>query len=323
MPSTAPALTWQMTSIQPVVDPTSIQDVLDALALAVGLTADWEVKSSAAGELEIGPVGGATPNQRILFAFGINAAQRQEPHDSTTVDANEMWVGIAPDGGTLGDAHGSGDPYGAARWSLYWRCSDIVTNTNKSIDNMFCIASDESIGFWFRNASQEDWWGGLGGAILDPPTDDDGEGSPGRVYGLAVTGRTLISSGFWSNGNGLFASGSGGTNSTTGCFRPALPTRWTILDRSTPIGDADPRTETEGGSVMSTPVLMWQSGTTTLGTPGGANPNNAVGVLRQVRWRQDGHMRGVVIDSSAAVQSYLVGGASTNSLADVASFDNG
>jgi hypothetical protein len=321
MPSTAPALTWQMTNLRIPANPTAVQDVLDAIALAIGDSTTWEVKSSAPGELEIGPLAGsATPNIRLLIAFGINAAQRQEPHDGAAVDANELWMGIAPDGGTLGDAHGAGDPYGAARWSLYWRISSTI-NTN-FINRLFVLTSDEVASIWLQKDNTEDWWGGGGGAFIDPPTDADGEGTPGRVFGMFVSGRDLISSNFWAGASDLFNSGVGSLDPVVGCFRPALPARWSILDRSLSVGEVQPKFATEAGTRMSIPVMMFQAGVTTLGTPGGVNPTNGVGVLRQIRRAEDGSMRGMVLDSANAPQSYFVSSTSTGS-SDAASFDNG
>jgi hypothetical protein len=324
MPSTAPTLTWQMTATRAPVDPTVAQDVLDALALSVGDSTRWEVKSSAAGYIEIGPVAGsAIASFRAIIAFGIDAAQRQEPHDGTAVNAGEFWMGIAPDGGTLIGAGPltAADPYGADRWSLYWRISGIVTG-GADADNVFVLTSDEIFSCWFNEDVPEDWWGGICGAMIDPPTDGDGEGTPGRVYGMAVTGRTVMSGSFWSEGSGFLNSHTTGTGNVIGCFRPALTTRWTVLDRSTMAGQASPRDQTEGGTRLSIPIMVWQAGVATLGTPGGPNPRNGIGILRQIRRGQDNQMRTTVDDGVGADQSYIVS-ANDGVNGDVASFDNG
>jgi hypothetical protein len=325
MPSTAPALTWQMTNLRTVVDPFAVQDVIDAIALAIGDSTTWEVKTTAAGMLEIGPVGGATPNTRLIIAAGINAAQRQVPHNGLAVDANELWIGIAPEGGTVGITGGWGpatatDPY-TTRWSLFWRFSPTI-NTNQ-INQVFCLTSDEVFSCWmYKGTTADDWWGAGGGAIIDPPTDADGEGTPGRVHGTFVSGRDIISSTFWQNLSDFLNSGTGNIDPVVGCFRPALTTRWTILDRATPSGLARPRCTTEIGTSMATPVLMYQAAVTTTGSSGGVNPTNAMGVLRQIRKTEDGIMRGAIMDSAGAIQSYIVSGSSF-SLLDAASFDNG
>jgi hypothetical protein len=309
-----------MTALRTPVDPTDAQSVLDTLALSVGDATGWEVKSSAAGYLEIGPTAGsAIPNFRILIAFGINSAQRQEPHDATAVNAGELWMGIAPDGGTLGDPFGASDPYGVARWSLYWRCSGLIT-AGADADNVFCLVSDEVFSFWLNEAAPEDWYGGLAGAYIDPPTDSDGEGgTPGRVYGMLSTGRTLISNTFWSGGNDFMNSAGGGTSNTLGCFRPSRPTKWTILDRTT---EGTANADTEGGTRISMPVLVYQAGATTVGSPGATNPTNAVGILRQIRKTSDNKMRVIVQDGGSANKSFIVAG-STSANYDAASFDQG
>ena len=323
MASTAPTLTWSMTALRVPASPTVAQSVLDTLALSVGDATGWEVKSSAAGYLEIGPTAGsAIPNFRILIAFGINSAQRQEPHDATAVDAGEFWMGVAPDGGTLGDPLGPGDPYGAARWSLYWRCSGLITG-GADVDNVFCLVSGEVFSFWLNEAAPEDWYGGIAGAFIDPPTDADGEGGvPGRIFGMSTTGRTLIGSGFWNSASDLLNSGTNGTAVATGCFRPSNPSRWTLLNRSTAAGEVSPKGDTEGGTRITMPVLLYQTGQTSVGTPGGSNPTNAVGVLRQIRKTTDNKMRVIVQDGAAASKSFIVAG-STSANGDAASFDQG
>ena len=321
MPSTAPTLTWQMTNLRAPDTENTPQDVLDTIALCVGDSTTWEVKSSAAGYIEIGPVAGsAIPNFRAIIAFGINAAQRQEPHDATAVNADELWMGIAPDGGTLGDPLGAADPYGAARWSLYWRISEIISGAGP-VNQVFCVTSDEVFSVWLNDIEDIDWWGGICGAMFDPPTDADGEGTPGRVYGMSVTGRSIISATFWGDANGFLNSSTSGTGAATGCFRPALTTRWTNLDRPSPQALVDPQQTTEGGTRFTGPVPYYQTGATTLGTPGGANPTNGIGILRQIRYTQEGAMRDVVLDNAEAVQGYVISGA--DGYNDAVSFDNG
>lgn len=329
MPSTAPALTWQQTNLRTSADPTSAQECLDALALAVGDSTTWRVVTSGAGFLEIGPVVNSPTtddyvNFRLIIAFGIDAAQRQEPHETAAVDANELWMGIAPEGGSVGIIGGgpltAADPY-TTRWSLYWRCSSILTGVGP-VHNLYVLTSDEIFGFFFRDQEDEDWWGGFAGALFDPPTDADGEGTPGRVYGMATSGRDAISATFWQNANDFLCSGTGNVDPCIGCFRPALTSRWTLLDRSTSAGELRPHFETEAGSVMAIPVPYWQAGVTTLGSSGGVNPTNYIGILRQMRKTQDSLMRSLVLDNTGATQSYIVSGDTTNS-DDALSVDNG
>ncbi len=321
MPSTAPTLTWQLTKIRFPAVLASAQSVLDTIALCAGDSTTWEVKSSAAGELELGPkAGSATPNLRVLIASGINAAQRQEPHDSTAVNANELWIGIAPDGGTLVDAHGSGDAYGAARWSLYWRFTPDITATEMS--RIFMLTSDESCAIILQKDDSDTMYAAGAGAIFDPPDDSDGEGTPGRIYGMFATGRTAITTTFWSGGNDFMNSGTSGTGNVIGCFRPAATTKWTNLDHTTATGEGSSKSTTESGTLMGMPVMYYQTGVTTVGTPGASNPTNAIGVLRQIRKTTDGACREMVIDSAHAAKSYFVS-AKLFAKNDAVSFDNG
>ena len=329
MASTLPTLTWQMTATRAPVDPTLAQDVLDALALSVGDSTTWRVVTSGAGFLEIGPVVDSPTtddyvNFRVIIAFGINAAQRQEPHDGAAVNAGELWMGIAPTGGATGII-GAGpltaaDPY-TSRWSLYWRCSGVITG-GADVDNLFVLTSKEIFSFWLNEAAPEDWWGGICGAMFEPPVDGDGEGTPGRIYGMATSGRDVISNAFWQHANDFLGSGAGNVDPCTGCFRPELPARWTLLNRSTSGGQGSPNFETEGGTRISAPVIYWQAGVTTLGSSGGDNPTNGIGILRQMRKGQDNMMRITVQNGAAADQSYIVS-ASTAANNDALSFDNG
>jgi hypothetical protein len=329
MASTAPTLTWAMTATRSPVDPTLAQDVLDALALSVGDTTTWRVVTSGAGFLEIGPVVNSPTtddyvNFRIIIAFGINAAQRQTPHSGAAVNAGELWMGVAPEGGSVGII-GAGpltaaDPY-TTRWSLFWRCSGIITG-GADVDNLFCLTSDEVFSCWFNEAAPEDWWGGIAGAFIDPPTDADGEGTPGRVYGMSVSGRDILSGNFWQNTSEFLNGGTGSFDAVTGCFRPALPARWTILDRATAAAQLSPRADTEGGTRITMPVLMYQAAVTTIGSSGGVNSNNGVGILRQIRRTTDNKMRVIVQNGSAVDKSFIIA-SSTAADVDAASFDQG
>lgn len=312
--STAPTLTWQQTQKRAPVDPTVVQDVLDALALAVGDSTEWEVVSSAANELEIRPVTGSPVTaMRVLFATAVNSAQVPDPHD--TAVGGVLYMGLAPDGGTLGDAHGAGNPYGAARWSGYWKISGVITGADPC-DWLHTISSKEVFSVWLQESTPEDWRGGIVGCIIDPPTDADGEGTPGRVYGMLVSGTDLISNGFWNQSNEFVnSSGSGQLDAAAGCFRPNQPNIWARVEvEATSLGLAAPRHQTEGGTRVTWPVPMNLRD----------SPHNHIGVLRQMRKAQDGKMRGIVQDSGEppADYSYHVTGDSTADT-DCLSFDNG
>jgi hypothetical protein len=312
MPATAPTLTWQMTALRQVVAPTDPQSVLDTVALCVGDVTRWEVKSSAAGYVELGPIAAsATPNVRLLIAFGVNTAQVRAPHTNV---AGVLYMGIAPDGGTLGDPFGAGAPYGVARWSGYWRLTGDIDG-GQDADQVFCIGSDEVLSLWFEEAASDDWFGGVGGPLILGPTDADGDGgagSLGRVYGMCVSGSTLINGTFW-NSNTQFTSSSGGNDDpVVGVFEPGAPATFSDVDRYAMTILAAPRQITAGGTQVSFPVGVFFENA----------PLNYVGVYRQMRFATDGRMRTIIQDSGAVDKSYWVSGA-TLSDGDVWSFDQG
>ena len=309
MPSTAPTLTWKMTALRNPGTPASPQIVLDTLALAVGDLTRWEVKSSAAGYIEIGPIAAsATPNIRIVVAFGVDAAQVLAPHSNV---ADVLYMGIAPDGGTLSLPLGAAAPYGAARWSGYWKCSGVISGA-APVDSLFCIGSDETVSFWFKETTPDDWYGGVGGCILDPPTDGDGEGTPGRIYGMMTGGGDVLNASFWGNLNYFTSSGSTNVSPQLGVFMPTATTTFAQCDRFTLNPAGTPKMETVGGTVVSMPHgVYYQTG-----------PTNFVGIYRQMRYTTDATMRTVIQDSGSVDQSYYVSGAS-GTAGDCLSFDNG
>ena len=306
--STAPTLTWEMTNLRNPALPNDPQSVLDTLALSVGDSSTWVVNASAAGYIELAPApGSATPNLRVLVAFGVNVGQVATPHN---LAANVLYVGIAPDGGTLGNPLGATNPYGAARWSGYWKCSSIIGSTSQ--DSCFVLCADEVISFWFYKASDDLWRGAIVGAFIDPPADSDGEGTPGRVYGMSVSGSDTLSQSFWQIATSLLSSSASVTGPVTGCFHPPTPTVWQKLDRQQVTSANPPRMETAGGSRMSLPWFAYQE----------APPNNLLGVYRQMRVSTDSRMRTVIQDAGLHDQSYHVA-ASNNTDCDALSFDNG
>lgn len=309
MPSTAPTLTWEMTNTRNTVTPGSEQSVLDTIALAVGDLTRWEVKSSAAGYIEIGPIAAsAIPNLRCLIAFGVNNAQVASPHANAT---GRLFMGFAPDGGTLGDPLGAAAPYGAARWTGYWKiCKNIPGG--EPVNTVFAVGSDEVFSIWLCESAPEDWWGGICGAMIDPPTDADGEGTPGRIYAMSVTGEIKISNTFWSDGNGLLGSGGGNADSITGAWRPDSPTTFADVDRLVATAPNPPRFKTVGGTQVSMPVGVYME----------QAPNNFLGVYRQIRLANDGMMRQIIQDGALVDQSFYVGPDRFTNF-DVASFDNG
>ena len=61
---------------------------------------------------------------------------------------------------------------------------------------------------------------------------------------------------------------------------------------------------------------------TTIGSSGGVNSNNGVGILRQIRRTTDNKMRVIVQNGSAVDKSFIIA-SSTAADVDAASFDQG
>lgn len=315
MPSTAPTLTWDQTALSVPATNNVVQDVLDALSAALGNSTPWEVKSSAAGYIEAGPVaGGAQPNLRVIIATGVNVGQVLAPH--TTATAGVLFMGLAPEGGantfTAANVFLNTSPYNAGRWTGYWKVSGVITGAD-NVDAVRVLASDEVLSFWFGEATANNWWGGIAGCLLDPPDDADGEGTPGRIYGMACSGSDVISANFWQNTADFLDSGTGSIDPCIGCFTPTVPATWSTVDRLNNAGGADaPYFTTISGTRVSIPVGYNLDG-------GG---DNFIGWLRQIRKTQDGRMGQIIQNGAAADQAYIVAG---NDVADedAASFDNG
>jgi len=315
MASTNPTLTWAQLAKTAVANPTNPQDVIDAIATNVALSTTWEVKSSAANELEIGPVsGGALPDIRILIATGVDSGQIRAGHGVTI---GVLYIGIAPDGGTLQDAHRSTNPYdtsgGPVRWSGYWKFTGDIDAGADDIDNVHCVVADEVISVWCQETTSEDWWGFVAGAFIDPPNNVDGEGTPGKVYGMMVTGSEDIITSFYQNSTAFTHSGTNSTQSMIGCFDPSDTAVFRDLDRTSTLSSIiTPRQETAAGTRVTFPIHYFFE----------QDPRNYIGALRQIRMCQDGRMRRIVQDGAAVDQSFQVSGSELSD-ADAISFDNG
>lgn len=311
--STAPTLTWEMTANTAVSPTNTTAAVLTAISTAIGNSSDWSVNASGAGYLELAPVVSSPVNSmRVLVAAGINSAQVQSPHN---LNSNVVYIGIAPDGGTLGDPLGSSNPYGSARWSGYWKFSPAVTTND--IGTVFVTACKEVVGIWMKRASADTWYGALAGCIVDAPEDSDGEGTPGRVYGMMTTGSDGISTTFWQNASEFVGSnGTGNQDPVAGVFNPSNTTSWVrIRSIDMGVGEQQPRHTTQGGTRLTLPVLMYLRGT----------PYNTVGVLRQMRKAQDSTMRVKVQDGGSPPSDFSIhiSARDSGSPVDTLSLDNG
>ena len=312
MPSTAPALTWSQTPLFAPAQSDSVQAALDAMQLAVAAHADWRVVSNALNVLEIAPVASSPVNaMRVLICGDPHSAQCSNPHNKI---AGVLYVGLAPDGGTLGNALGNANPYGAVRWTGYYKCTGIITGSDPC-NNTYAVASKESIGLWFHEAASDDWFGAVVGCVIDPPHNIDGEGTPGRVYGILSAGGAPLHNSFWSAAGGfLSGTSNGNTSAVNVIFRPTTPATTIRVVSTEAAGDAAPRYQTELGTRISVPVLMHMKDP----------PYNAVGILRQMRKIQDGRTRRIVQNNATPpVDKSLHLGAQANADSDALSFDNG
>lgn len=317
MPSTAPTLTWEMTNLRSPASPNDPQNVLDTIALSVGDSSYWSVKTSAAGYIELESAGGATPNIRVLLAFNMaGTVTIASPHNLVS---DQLYIGITPDaigaaltGNPLSDAN----PYGLLRWSGYLKCSPVITST--AINSVFVLCSDEVISIWLQHGGTSEWYGFVAGAFVDPPTDADGDQSPtlpisnvpGRLYSVSTTGTNALGQ-FWGSATGFLSSGSNNTSVQTQGFNPVTSAfeKW---DRMGLTVTDSPRMETVSGSRMSFPWFCYREG----------SPHNLIGVYRQMRISTDSTMRMVIQDSGGADQSYHVATSSITA-GDTLSFDNG
>jgi hypothetical protein len=316
MPSTAPTLTWDMTILRNSATPNSAQAALDTLELLVGDSTYWEKDTGAfgsgagAGFLIITPVGGNQPDMQVVFCFNP-ASGAMSPVGGHTTQATTLFMGLCPDGGADSDpllAAGPTDSSGE-RFTGYLRISQPAASVDA--DTLFVLDSDEIFGVWIRQDSVIDWYGGIAGAIIDPPTDVDGEGTPGRIYGLSVTGTQEITNTFWSSATSFLSSG-GANAFNTQCFDPNAPTVMIEVDRYSITMDTNPRYLTQFGTQVSMPFALFEE----------AAPNNLIGIMRQIRQATDGTMREVIQNSLGADKSYYIAAHDTSDF-DVASFDNG
>ena len=329
MPSTAPTLTWNMTNIRVPVTPTDAESVLSTITLCVGDSTYWELDTGAfTGGTGAGyrifktKAGSNQPNMQVLFVHSphddmilgsANPGWGSDNDNGDHTNANKttsIFVGLCPEGGADHDPLGATGPTDAVeRFTKYWKISD-----NLGADQwnqVFCINSDESLGVWGNEISVEDWYGGMAGAILDPPTDADGEGTPGRLYGMLVTGNKAIGAAFWSN---LQFAGSRNSNNSeaVGVFDPNNPTTVRVQSRMIRTLLTAPRYLTIGGTQISMPMAYFEV----------ATPFNLYAIGRQLRTTTDGLMREIVQDSTGNDKSYRVAN-STLANGDCLSFDNG
>ena len=219
-----PILTWSQTAYTTTgfVTPTDAQ-VIQAINTATATLTSWRkisVDSATWTYIELGgPIGSPTENFRILIGGAPGASAVLAP-DTT---ANAIWVGIAPDGGTLGTWN-SATPYSAARWTKYWKCC-----TTAVAESLYFVESNECLALIFRDDSLDNFYGFITGAIINPGVGD-AEAS-GNVYGIVTTGATTMSATFWTSLAAFPSHGASNSNPHAGVFRPTQPATFEAMFR--------------------------------------------------------------------------------------------
>lgn len=311
MASTAPDLTWAITSYQAPTSSSSISDVISACNAAI-TASTWVIQASAADYILISPpVGSSVSDLRILIAgdsSGPNAANMLSPH---TTQTNTVYFGLAPESGknSLTNAWNSAsNPFDTDRWSEYAKAGDSTSSVN--VDGVFAIYSEEVFGLFFKTAFSDDIRGFITGAIIDPPFDADGEGTPGRVYGLSTSGESAMSNAFIAN-SGDFLGTTGGQNAISKVFDPDSTSVLIDVDKIPVTPPSTGRMLTSNGNTIFQEIVAIKED----------SPFHLLGVYRQISWWQDGRVRNIVQDSGSATKGILIG-AQEASDSDVAVFFN-
>ena len=218
-----PTLTWSQTGYQSTgyLAPTDAQVIDAIIANAASMLTSWRVISSSASTyIELGaPTGSPVENMRIIIAVNPGASADLVPDTA----ANAIWYGFAPDGGTLGTWN-SATPYGADRFSLYWRCA-----ATGLAESFYFIESNEALAIVFRDDSTDNFYCGLAGAIFNP-LDFDAE-ADGRLYGMLTTSSRPINVSNWNSHTEFMSFQNSAGYAHAGCFNPLTPTQWLRLNR--------------------------------------------------------------------------------------------
>lgn len=261
--------------------PTDAQ-VIQALNTASATLTKWRVISVDTGSwnyIELAPpVSSPLASMRVLITVNPgNNTYCQTPDTA----ANAIWIGLAPDGGTLGTWN-STNPYSSARWTKYWRCC-----ANAVAESLYFIESAEDLMIVFRDDSADTFYGVLVGAIIEAGVGSF-ETSSQRVFGIVTGGSTSISGTFHaSNSTFLNHSGSAG-GAHTGFFKPTAPTTFDIS-----FSTFNNPTISSGGSVF-TYLNNKEIALPIYTVYGGGSPRYLLGYLRQKYYTQDRTQRTVI-----------------------------
>lgn len=197
-----PLLNWRRFLDWTIIDGTEL-DFLEAVSDALPDANYWSAGDSASNYLELVNDGANIPGFRVLIgadsASSPNISQICAPQNN---GSGIIYGGIAPDnvdianGWTLSTAS---NPYGAARFSKFWRM--FLPKPNDWTSPTIRIAgfeNEEQILIAINDFSNDQVFPFKAGAILRP-IDDTGSGEAnGRIYGMASIGtRWRLDNNFW------------------------------------------------------------------------------------------------------------------------------
>lgn len=262
-----PSLSWKQSAFFSTgsTSPTN-QQVVDCIDTIMSSSTYWETKSKSTDYIEVGPkAGSAIPNFRAIISGDPGASAVQSPDTS----AAGIWVGIAPNGGTLGTWN-SATPYGANRFSKYWKaCANAVTET------IYIVESSEVLAVVFKDDSVANkYFCTIFGAILTPPDAGSAE-QDGRIYGIITSGSSNIITEFLNNDSEFTGHTNANGGDHIGIFNPISTSIWETIERATStfLVDNGSSRVSLGGSYVTFPIFYHcDSGT-----------DYFAGMLRQIR----------------------------------------
>jgi len=285
-----PSLSWTKRGPQSTgqTAPTA-QQVIDAFDTLLGTCTHWTKVSKAADHIEVrAAAGGPIPNFKFIMGIDPGAGDYQLPHNA---QADALYVGIGPDGGTL-TTWNTSDPFSGNRFSKYWQCCQFNV-----IESIHLVESAEVLAVFFRDDSVVNkFWGFILGAMWEG-ADAGSVEADDRIYGMAVSGKTSIDVNFW-NATGQFMSDSNNvTNDLIGGFKPTAPTQFERFDKAytTVVTDSQFSGVSLGASLVNLPMYYVSKATAS---------DYYVGVLRQMRIGQE--FANMTVLNSGAVQKAIV-----------------
>lgn len=297
MASTLPDLTWQRTNLFSPATNNTMTDVITAINQCITAT-DWVIHQSGSDYILFGPPNGsAIANMRLLIGGSAftspNAAQMDGTHTTAT---NRMYISIAPDSGKTSLTNpwtSSSNPFDTDRFSGFAKWHNLGGD---NCDSLYAVYSDEVFALVAHEASSDDMHMFVAGAMIAPPDDAAGEGTPGRIYAYAATGDAILSNTFHKDISQFFGDNTQQNNQTR-AFRPDSPTSQTDVDKVSMTTVAQPRMTSFDGSIYFLPIVMYRE----------TGSFNMLGIARQIGFWSDARDRQIIQDSGANDKAYIVG----------------